>query len=68
MRILIIGGGVFLGRAPLDAALGRGHRVGVFNRGRARQDGQRRAGRHFYATQNRNDKRNAESASPPLIT
>jgi len=38
MRILIIGGGVFLGRALLDAALGRGHRVGVFNRGRARQD------------------------------
>jgi 2'-hydroxyisoflavone reductase len=38
MRILIIGGGVFLGRALLDAALGRGHRVGVFNRGRARQE------------------------------
>ena len=38
MRILIIGGGVFLGRALLEAALARGHRVGVFNRGRARQD------------------------------
>lgn len=37
MRILIIGGGVFLGRALLDAALARGHTVAVFNRGRARQ-------------------------------
>lgn len=37
MRLLILGGGVFLGRALLDAALARGHRVGVFNRGRARQ-------------------------------
>ncbi len=38
MRILILGGGIFLGRALLDAALARGHEVGVFNRGRARQD------------------------------
>lgn len=37
MRILILGGGIFLGRALLDAALARGHLVGVFNRGRARQ-------------------------------
>ena len=36
MRILILGGGIFLGAATLDAALARGHRVTVFNRGRAR--------------------------------
>jgi 2'-hydroxyisoflavone reductase len=38
MRILILGGGVFLGAATLDAALAAGHRVTVFNRGRARTD------------------------------
>ena len=36
MHILILGGGVFLGVATLTAALARGHRVTVFNRGRAR--------------------------------
>ena len=36
MDILILGGGVFLGRACLDAALSAGHRVTVFNRGKAR--------------------------------
>jgi 2'-hydroxyisoflavone reductase len=36
MKLLIIGGGVFLGAAALDAALAGGHRVTVFNRGRAR--------------------------------
>ena len=36
MDLLLIGGGVFLGSAVLDAALARGHRVTVFNRGRAR--------------------------------
>ncbi len=36
MHVLILGGGVFLGAAALDAALARGHRVTVFNRGRAR--------------------------------
>jgi 2'-hydroxyisoflavone reductase len=36
MKILIIGGGVFLGAATLDAAVGRGHAVTVFNRGRSR--------------------------------
>ena len=35
MRILILGGGVFLGVHTLRAALGRGHTVSVFNRGRA---------------------------------
>jgi len=38
MRILVIGGGVFLGAAVLDSALGQGHAVTVFNRGRARSD------------------------------
>lgn len=38
MKLLIIGGGVFLGRALLDAALARGDEVTVFNRGRARRD------------------------------
>ena len=37
MRLLILGGGVFLGAAVLDAALGRGHDITVFNRGRARR-------------------------------
>jgi 2'-hydroxyisoflavone reductase len=36
MNLLIIGGGVFLGAAALQSALARGHRVTVFNRGRAR--------------------------------
>lgn len=36
MNLLILGGGVFLGAHTLDAALGRGHTVTVFNRGRAR--------------------------------
>src|SRR3954469_16701275 len=36
MRILVLGGGVFLGAAILDSALARGHAITVFNRGRAR--------------------------------
>jgi len=36
MKILILGGGVFLGAATLDAAVQRGHAVTVFNRGRSR--------------------------------
>ena len=36
MDILILGGGVFLGAASLQAAVARGHRITVFNRGRAR--------------------------------
>jgi len=36
MKILILGGGVFLGAAVLDSALDRGHEPTVFNRGRAR--------------------------------
>jgi 2'-hydroxyisoflavone reductase len=37
MDLLVIGGGVFLGASLVDAALARGHRVTVFNRGRARR-------------------------------
>src|SRR5690348_10146574 len=33
MRILILGGTVFLGRALVEAALARGHTVTLFNRG-----------------------------------
>jgi len=36
MKLLILGGGVFLGAATLDAAMRRGHAVTVFNRGRSR--------------------------------
>jgi 2'-hydroxyisoflavone reductase len=36
MKILILGGGVFLGAATLQSAVTRGHRVTVFNRGRSR--------------------------------
>ena len=36
MRLLILGGGVFLGAAVLDAARERGHSVTLFNRGRTR--------------------------------
>ncbi|MEO8525902.1 MAG: NAD-dependent epimerase/dehydratase family protein [Caldimonas sp.] len=35
MKILILGGGVFLGAAVLRSALDRGHELTVFNRGRA---------------------------------
>jgi 2'-hydroxyisoflavone reductase len=38
MHLLLLGGGVFLGSAVVDAALARGHAVTVFNRGRARSD------------------------------
>jgi 2'-hydroxyisoflavone reductase len=34
MRLLVLGGTKFLGRAVVDAALGRGHEVTLFNRGR----------------------------------
>lgn len=33
MRLLLLGGPKFLGRAVIDAALGRGHQVTLFNRG-----------------------------------
>lgn len=36
MKLLLLGGGRFLGGATLEAALRRGHAVTVFNRGRAR--------------------------------
>ncbi|MDQ3215122.1 MAG: NAD-dependent epimerase, partial [Pseudomonadota bacterium] len=36
MNLLIIGGGVFLGQALLQAALEGGHTVTVFNRGKSR--------------------------------
>ena len=36
MQLLILGGGIFLGAATLDAALARGHAVTVLNRGRSR--------------------------------
>ena len=36
MKLLILGGGVFLGAAFLEAALARGHLLTVFNRGRSR--------------------------------
>ncbi|GAP36686.1 NAD-dependent epimerase/dehydratase family protein [Piscinibacter sakaiensis] len=38
MKLLLIGGGAFLGRALLDAACAAGHAVTVFNRGRRRRD------------------------------
>jgi nucleoside-diphosphate-sugar epimerase len=38
MKILIIGGTVFLGRHLVEAALARGHAVTLFNRGRRNQD------------------------------
>ena len=38
MRLLILGGTVFLGRHLVDAALARGHRVTLFNRGQHNPD------------------------------
>jgi 2'-hydroxyisoflavone reductase len=38
MRILVLGGTQFLGRHAVDAALARGHRVTLFNRGQTRPD------------------------------
>ena len=38
MRILVLGGTKFLGRALVDAALGTGHVVYLFNRGRTNPD------------------------------
>ncbi|MFD8819982.1 NAD-dependent epimerase/dehydratase family protein, partial [Streptomyces sp. NPDC059627] len=36
MRLLVLGGTEFVGRAVVEAALGRGWEVTVFNRGRHR--------------------------------
>jgi 2'-hydroxyisoflavone reductase len=38
MKLLLLGGTVFLGRHLIDAALARGHEVTMFNRGRTRTD------------------------------
>jgi 2'-hydroxyisoflavone reductase len=38
VRILIVGGTIFLGRALVDAALARDHEVTIFNRGRHNPD------------------------------
>ncbi len=38
MKILIIGGTIFLGRHLIEAALARGHRVMIFNRGQHNPD------------------------------
>lgn len=38
MRLLILGGTIYLGRHLVDAALGRGHEVTLFNRGRTNPD------------------------------
>lgn len=38
MRLLVIGGTRFLGRAIVDAAPGRGHQVTLFNRGKTNPD------------------------------
>ena len=38
MRILLLGGTIFLGRHIVEAALGRGHQVTLFNRGRHGSD------------------------------
>jgi 2'-hydroxyisoflavone reductase len=38
MKILILGGTVFLGRAIVDAALAKGHTVTLFNRGQSNPD------------------------------
>ncbi len=38
MKLLILGGTIFLGRAAAEAALARGHEVTLFNRGRTAPD------------------------------
>jgi len=38
MKLLVLGGTVFLGRHLVEAALGRGHEVTLFNRGRSNPD------------------------------
>jgi 2'-hydroxyisoflavone reductase len=38
MRLLVLGGTLFLGRHLVDAALGRGHEVTLFNRGQTNPD------------------------------
>src|SRR5262245_54236117 len=38
MKILMLGGTVFVGRATVEAALARGHEVTLFNRGRAQAE------------------------------
>ena len=38
MKLLILGGTLFVGRHLVDAALARGHQVTLFNRGRTEPD------------------------------
>ena len=38
MRLLVVGGTLFLGRHLVDAALAAGHEVTLFNRGRTNPD------------------------------
>lgn len=38
MRLLVLGGTKFLGRSTVDAALGRGHELTLFNRGQTNPD------------------------------
>jgi 2'-hydroxyisoflavone reductase len=38
MKILILGGTIFLGRHLIEAALARGHQITIFNRGRHNPD------------------------------
>ncbi|MDQ3027593.1 MAG: NAD-dependent epimerase/dehydratase family protein [Pseudomonadota bacterium] len=51
MRILILGGSVFVGRALTDAALARGHEVTHFNRGKSAPDEPRVATLHGDRTE-----------------
>ncbi len=38
MKILILGGTIFLGRHLIEAALARGHRITIFNRAQHNPD------------------------------
>ena len=60
MKLLVLGGTKFLGRAVVDAARARGHELTLFNRG---QQDPRRLSRR--SSRSAATARRAERASPP---
>lgn len=69
LRILILGGSGFLGPAVIDAALARGHKVTVFNRGLTEKKKEELYGEHLpegvvRLVGNRDPEKNADEKDP----
>jgi 2'-hydroxyisoflavone reductase len=69
LRILILGGSGFLGPAVIDAALARGHKITVFNRGLTEKKKEELYGEHLpdgvvRLVGNRDPEKNADEKDP----